>query len=125
MCLVTKQKTFKIASSDITCYKVVIVVGINYITPFRRYCFKDKNKVSKFTITHLYSSKFIEEGLHSYKYKGAAERFINNLAYRYQSRGVKIIKVIIPKGTKYYSGQSLRGEHQYCSLELNIANKKE
>lgn len=52
MCLITKQSQSKIASKDITCYKVLLLTSDNfYISPYRHFTFFENqvnpNKVFK------------------------------------------------------------------------------
>ena len=112
----------KIATEDITCYKIINRSGSG-----RYYNPTDKNGKSQFWKIgfHAYVQEFriiwdtwiqygeyvIHEGLHSYK--NTDHREICNIIAYYYTTGFKIIKLIIPQGALYYEN-----DLEYVSNEL-------
>ena len=118
MCLLKPSKQ-KIAKKDITCYTIVrrwitqkrphIVNGNSYLSLY----YPAEIKLgATMTSDLLYDSdSVIQTGLHSFNHlKSAKDMFNILLAYpnlhNYQYRGSRLVvlKNIIPKGAKYYSG---------------------
>lgn len=108
MCLQTKQKWPKIAWKPITTYKVVyspdnhqsfltlyqafpIKIGQTYKETLRN-IFKNREKLYKF-----YEMSF---GLHSY----TSETYSKATARRYDERGARVVKCIIPGFSLYWIG---------------------
>lgn len=102
-----------VAKEDIECWKVLT----NYFrSPMRssmqwtagwHYFITNKNPFS-FSKTYTYRVWNIERGLHSFKSLYHAKRYFNNNTHAY-----KYVKMIIPKGAKYFVNKS-----QYVSSDL-------
>lgn len=93
-----KSSQYKIATEDISCYKVVKSHGDRFYTPyFRADAQLGQTYYSEFTFNHYGD---VSRGLHSFKSLKAAtaeaDSFIAN---------TKIIRCVIPKGSRYYQGK--------------------
>ena len=122
MCLITKQSESKIASEDITCYKVLLLTSDNfYISPHRHFTFFENqvnpNKVFKakkswWTINihgddlelindnGIYAFTLNSGFFHMYKdYDSVVKAIINAPLESYA-----IFECVIPKGSHYYEG---------------------
>ena len=125
MCLVTNQLKSKIASEDITCYKVLLLTSDNfYISPHRHFTFFENqvnpNKVFKakkswWTINiHGDDLELINDSgiyvftlnsgfFHMYKDYDSAVKAIKNSVTGERESSV-IFECVIPKGSRYYEG---------------------
>ena len=126
MCLITKQSESKIASEDITCYKVLLLTSDNfYISPHRHFTFFENqvnpNKVFKakkswWTInihgddlkpTYIDNepvSYELNSGFfHMYKDYDSAVKAIKRLVPR-EKESYAVFECVIPKGSHYYEG---------------------
>ena len=125
MCLVTKQSESKIASEDITCYKVLLLTSDNfYISPHRHFTFFENqvnpNKVFKakkswWTINihgddlelindnGIYAFTLNSGFFHMYKDYDSAVKAIKRLVPR-EKESYAIFECVIPKGSRYYEG---------------------
>jgi len=117
MCLFTSDNTFRIATKDIRCYKVLAyyhhrIKEDRLATPYKDFrvslgkTYRDSKPVDKFGSRNHWD---VEGGVfHSYARKKDALITRNALKSRYKNvYGAKVIVVscIIPKGTKYYVGR--------------------
>ena len=122
MCLITKQSQSKIASKDITCYKVLLLTSDNfYISPHRHFTFFENqvnpNKVFKakkswWTINihgddlelindnGIYAFTLNSGFFHMYKDYDSAVKAIKNASIE----SYVIFECVIPKGSHYYEG---------------------
>ena len=125
MCLVTEQLKPKIASKDITCYKILLLTSDNfYISPYRHFTFFEnqvnpkkvfKAKKSWWTINihgddlELFNDNGIDaftlnSGVfHMYKDYDSAVKAIKWLVPR-EKESYAIFECVIPKGSRYYEG---------------------
>ena len=125
MCLITNQLKSKIASEDITCYKVLLLTSDNfYISPHRHFTFFENqvnpNKVFKakkswWTINiHGDDLELINDNgidaftlnsgfFHMYKDYDSAVKAIKNSVTGERESSV-IFECVIPKGSHYYEG---------------------
>lgn len=113
MCLELKSSDVKRikADADIICYKVIIISGGHYKTPYRKSVIK---------IGGCYSGRLRKEpnstinfGFHSFMDKESAI----DIAY-YISKSTEIVRCVIPKGSWYYEG--LFGNYKcYASNKIN------
>ena len=130
MCLITKQSDAKIASKDITCYKVLLKYGNVYISPCKHFAFfqnqPNPNKVfnaeksywlENFPNDDLKPNYIDDEGnfsllpvsyelnygfFHMYKdYESALKELKNDIVTLEPSI---IFECVIPKGSRYYEG---------------------
>lgn len=116
MCLFTTDNTFRIATKDIRCYKVLAYYPYRtkdrLVTPYQDFMvslgktYRDSEPVNKFGSRNHWG---VEGGVfHSYARKKDALITRNALKRGYKDvYGAKVIVVscIIPKGTKYYVGK--------------------
>ena len=125
MCLVTEQLKPKIASKDITCYKILLLTSDNfYISPYRHFTFFEnqvnpkkvfKAKKSWWTINihgddlELFNDNGIDAFtlnsgfFHMYKDYDSAVKAIKNSVTGERESSV-IFECVIPKGSHYYEG---------------------
>ena len=125
MCLITEQLKPKIASKDITCYKILLLTSDNfYISPHRYFTFFENqvnpNKVFKakkswWTINihgddlELFNDNGIDAFtlnsgfFHMYKDYDSAVKAIKRLVPR-EKESYVIFECVIPKGSHYYEG---------------------
>ena len=125
MCLVTEQLKPKIASKDITCYKILLLTSDNfYISPYRHFTFFEnqvnpkkvfKAKKSWWTINihgddlEVFNDNGIDaftlnSGVfHMYKDYDSAVKAIKWLVPR-EKESYAIFECVIPKGSRYYEG---------------------
>ena len=125
MCLITEQLKPKIASKDITCYKILLLTSDNfYISPYRHFTFFEnqvnpkkvfKAKKSWWTINihgddlELFNDNGIDaftlnSGVfHMYKDYDSAVKAIKWLVPR-EKESYAIFECVIPKGSRYYEG---------------------
>ena len=125
MCLVTEQLKPKIASKDITCYKILLLTSDNfYISPYRHFTFFEnqvnpkkvfKAKKSWWTINihgddlELFNDNGIDAFtlnsgfFHMYKDYDSAVKAIKNSVTGERESSV-IFECVIPKGSRYYEG---------------------
>lgn len=119
MCMTVRADRIRIrtAEKDIEVYKVLGRgnVSTNYSC---RWNPNETKKVKKFGIeTNMEGKKIVNAGLHSYNSQVAASR----------RGGGKVVKMVIPKGTKYIAGffnnsQSIRNR---VSLALKTRSLKD
>ena len=125
MCLITEQLKPKIASKDITCYKILLLTSGNfYISPYRHFTFFEnqvnpkkvfKAKKSWWTI-NIHGDDlepFNDNGIdaftlnsgvfHMYKDYDSAVKAIKWLVPR-EKESYAIFECVIPKGSRYYEG---------------------
>ena len=125
MCLITNQLKSKIASKDITCYKILLLTSDNfYISPYRHFTFFEnqvnpkkvfKAKKSWWTINiHGDDLEVINDNgidaftlnsgvFHMYKDYDSAVKAIKWLVPR-EKESYAIFECVIPKGSRYYEG---------------------
>ena len=125
MCLITEQLKPKIASKDITCYKILLLTSDNfYISPYRHFTFFEnqvnpkkvfKAKKSWWTINihgddlELFNDNGIDAFtlnsgfFHMYKDYDSAVKAIKNSVTGERESSV-IFECVIPKGSHYYEG---------------------
>ena len=125
MCLVTEQLKPKIASKDITCYKILLLTSGNfYISPYRHFTFFEnqvnpkkvfKAKKSWWTINiHGDDLEVINDNgvdtyelnsgfFHMYKDYDSAVKAIKNSVTGERESSV-VFECVIPKGSRYYEG---------------------
>ncbi|MDY5646169.1 MAG: hypothetical protein SPF22_04080 [Candidatus Onthovivens sp.] len=125
MCLITNQLKSKIASKDITCYKILLLTSDNfYISPYRHFTFFEnqvnpkkvfKAKKSWWTINiHGDDLEVINDNgidaftlnsgvFHMYKDYDSAVKAIKWLVPR-EKESYAIFECVIPKGPRYYEG---------------------
>ena len=125
MCLITEQLKPKIASKDITCYKILLLTSDNfYISPYRHFTFFEnqvnpkkvfKAKKSWWTINihgddlELFNDNGIDaftlnSGVfHMYTDYDSAVKAIKWLVPR-EKESYAIFECVIPKGSRYYEG---------------------
>ena len=125
MCLITEQLKSKIASKDITCYKILLLTSDNfYISPYRHFTFFEnqvnpkkvfKAKKSWWTINihgddlELFNDNGIDaftlnSGVfHMYKDYDSAVKAIKNSVTGERESSV-VFECVIPKGSHYYEG---------------------
>ena len=127
MCLVTKQSESKIASKDITCYKVLLLTSDNfYISPHKFFTFFENQVNSKKVFQAEKSwwlenvpgddleSNYIDDNgvdtyelnsgfFHMYKDYDSAVKAIKN-SVRREKESYTIFECVIPKGSHYYEG---------------------
>ena len=127
MCLVTKQSESKIASKDITCYKVLLLTSDNfYISPHKFFAFFENQVNSKKVFQAEKSwwlenvpgddleSNYIDDNgvdtyelnsgfFHMYKDYDSAVKAIKN-SVRREKESYTIFECVIPKGSHYYEG---------------------
>ena len=125
MCLITEQLKPKIASKDITCYKILLLTSDNfYISPYRHFTFFEnqvnpkkvfKAKKSWWTINihgddlELFNDNGIDAFtlnsgfFHMYKDYDSAVKAIKNSVTGERESSV-IFECVIPKGSRYYEG---------------------
>ena len=125
MCLVTEQLKPKIASKDITCYKILLLTSDNfYISPYRHFTFFEnqvnpkkvfKAKKSWWTINihgddlELFNDNGIDAFtlnsgfFHMYKDYDSAVKAIKN-SVTGERESYVIFECVIPKGSRYYEG---------------------
>ena len=125
MCLITEQLKPKIASKDITCYKILLLTSDNfYISPYRHFTFFEnqvnpkkvfKAKKSWCTINihgddlELFNDNGIDAFtlnsgfFHMYKDYDSAVKAIKWLVPR-EKESYAIFECVIPKGSRYYEG---------------------
>ena len=110
MCLITESKTPSISEYNISCYKILIPIGGEYITPYRDFPFSI-GKVTTDLIDadplELFDHYIIEEGyFHSYKNIKAAKHVLDELKRQLpKDRVPKIFEAQIPEGTPFFEGQ--------------------
>lgn len=114
MCLLTYERESKTATRDIVCWKILIKLGKEYITPYQNdtvvfdkptYA---KNKYYKKLsdlkiISTLSMLDEVQEGLHGFKIKSSA-LWHHHIAFTheaYKDITYVIVKMVIPKGAKY------------------------
>lgn len=111
----------KIATEDITCYKVLRKINRRLLSPHQGERYFKKWSIKLFTIKKVSEfgrkiptcNKYIYEGLHSYsEYSQATMN--SNTNYR------SVHKAIIPKGTEYYYNPY---DNEYVSLKLKVFRK--
>ena len=118
MCLITTKNIPEIAQEDIVCYKIYILIGDELLSPYQGSPAPTINKVTNTLLDRAYLSNYraaymISKGFHSFKY---LDDLIEELDF-WLSFDIKIIKCIIPKGTKYYEGKF--GDFpSYCSESI-------
>ena len=120
MCLVTKQSESKIASKDITCYKVLLLTSDNfYISPHKFFTFFE-NQVNPKKVFKAKKSRWLENVpgddlvpdymdadtyelcsgfFHMYQDYDSAVK-----AIRGEKESYVIFECVIPKGSRYYEG---------------------
>ena len=132
MCLITKQSDAKIASKDITCYKVLLKLEneinntIFYVSPFWHFTYFSNrtdldNKVFKAEKTYGLESvhgddlkpTYIDNEpvsyelnsgfFHMYKDYDSAVKAIKRLVPR-EKESYAVFECVIPKGSRYYEG---------------------
>lgn len=118
-----KLSYMRIASEDITVYKVVIKIDKgHYQSLYQMYEYKDGEHHyqtgDKFgTIDDSYYELMITTGLHSYTSLEVAHASLEIVQCKsYHYRYLKIIECIIPKGSQYFKGIY----KEYCSDNLII-----
>lgn len=120
MCLFSEKKEPEIANRDIECYKILVPIGDQLYTPYRKFPFptntivEDENKAN---IVELFGCYMIEEGF--FHVHTLRESIIEEIKYIQRKRKqlkLKVYKAIIPKGSQYYIGQ--RGD--LCTKALKI-----
>ena len=102
MCFVTTESVkAKIAKNDIKCWKVLFprLGGNKYESPVESFHYHPGRKTKK-VILNKVNSRIINEGYHSYITKKDAE----NSSLMCGSK--EIYKMIIPKGTRYFSNST-------------------
>lgn len=115
MCLfATTQKAIK-AKEDIHVYKVVIIKGEKYYTPFQDTLLSETPSCSRTTVKNYYGKFTVnEEGIHAYTIRTYAV----NMAACFSDSCV--IEGIIPKGTYYWInkiGTEIAAKHIYFNLK--------
>ena len=121
MCLVSEEKDPFIAEEDIQCYKIFIPKDGFYITPYREFSMLTNIEIEDFAeehFTHVFGVTLVESG---YFHCCLNQRGINKIIKDLKKKApkgtiVKVLKTIIPKGTKYYLGQ----HDDICSKKLII-----
>ena len=108
MCLTIKKgQRFLIAKTDIVCYKILINRKKGLKTFFRHEPIKLGNvyysNISR-RITK-YSESIIEKAIHSFVDYIEVKKFYNYQIKFSMAENLKIIKCIIPKGSKYIKGE--------------------
>ena len=100
---------FKIAKKDITCYKMIFLNDRAY---YQNFAYSPNTLYNFINIKKEFD--IIEKGYHSYstKYKAFCS---GNKFY------CKIVKFIIPKGTKYYYNSFYK---EYVSTKIKSGNLK-
>lgn len=110
MCLVSEEKDPFIAEEDITCYKILIPKDGFYITPYREFAMLTNIEIedpNTEDIDYMFGVTIVESGyFHCCLNQHGINRIIGNLK-KQAPKGtiVKVLKAIIPKGTRYYIGQ--------------------
>ena len=145
MCLYLKDKKPKVATKDITCYKVLVEFeeigprgGIKrkYRTPFQEApaklgvtlkaygCIKlGKLTWAKDTMAQGYTH-FVAAGLiHTFKTLQGARKAVNDDNYCFGYQPV-IVKCVIPKGTEYFEGVfEYTGINSYASSKVEVGKR--
>ena len=119
MCLVSQLKEPFIADENIECYKIFIPKDGFYITPYKEFSMmtnieiEDPNDES---FTHVFGVTLVESGyFHSCLNQKGILKVVSDLKRKLpKGTSVKILKAIIPKGTKYFLGQ----DNDICSKKL-------
>lgn len=121
MCLFSSQKTPLIANEDILCYKILIPVDGNFVTPYRDFIF-NINKIiqdkEEECIREIFGMTEVTSGFfHSFITKERVLEEIKILQRKLPTgTKLKVFKAIIPKGYSYYVGQ----RSDMCSKALII-----
>ena len=116
MCLnidTTKHPELKplIADKDITVWKVMYKTnkspyqGAAYVA--NHYCSMVRLKpveVHFKGIDVVLHSATIEEGYHAFRIREVARKLIRGFSYFFANNNYKLVKMVIPKGTRYYIG---------------------
>lgn len=117
MCLFANRKYALIAQEDIECYKVLRRID-DVLTSYYHEKFIWKKSVTYTSLLESFDSVFkscqcnVERGFHSYMYQKDAERFINEIS---GDEILVLVKCIIPKGSRYFEGQSTDWRAGYAS----------
>ena len=124
MCLTTFTKYSSKATKDIVCYKYLIKrTGSNHLESPYTYFHWDigKEYTADRSAPRLVPGNIKDGYFHSYEYKEAAEYRAEE--YRHARYGIaeyRIVKCIIPKGSRYYKGIHTGGEDGYASKKIKI-----
>lgn len=117
MCLFANRNYAFTAQEDIECYKVLRRVD-GVLTSYYHEKFIWKKSVTYTSLLESFDSVFkscqcnVERGFHSYMYQRDAERFIDEIS---GDEILVLVKCIIPKGSRYFVGQSTDWRDGYAS----------
>jgi len=115
MCLITKDKEFRVAKKSIPCYVVRKVISKGISSPFRAYPWELGKEEQENTNLHgklkTKCRKVYGKGLfHSFIHKKDAIKLAENLSewsIKYTSLSTKeVFKAHIPRGIKYFKGEA-------------------
>lgn len=119
MCLTSETEIPIVSTEDIKCYKVLVHKNGELISPYREYKYTP-NETIKDTLSEsvirVFGVVMIESGyFHSYSNINEAKDLVSYLLRKWRIKAL-IYNAIIPKGTKYFKGQS----NDLCSKSIRI-----
>lgn len=123
MCLTTFTKYPSKATKDIVCYKYLIKKkGIkDLMSPFTGFRWEAGKEYTADRSAPRFVSNNIKDGyFHSYEYKEAAEFEGEEFTHIRSHVEYRIVKCIIPKGSRYYKGIHTGGDGGYASKKIKI-----
>ncbi len=124
MCLTSETKTPSTSTYDIQCYKILIPVGGELLTPYRDFLFPVGEVVVDKTeekTSDCFGVLMIEGGFfHSYKNLSAAKKKVEELKRKVlKGKVLKVYHAEIPAGVEFYEGQF----EDLCSKALKIVKE--
>ena len=145
MCLYLKDKKSKVATKDITCYKVLVEhedfgprggITRRYNTPFQEAPAKlgvtlkayggielGKLTWAKSAMAEGYTHYVAAGVIHTFKTLRGARKAVNDDNYCFGYQPV-IVKCVIPKGTEYFEGVfEYTGIASYASVKVEVGKR--
>ena len=120
---------YKIANKDLTFYKVVKMIGIGYFTPFYstpiQLNIPYKNNLPIDIIESSSLCYDITSGVFHLCETYKSAEILKNKQYSLHGQCYKVLKAIVPKGTKYYEGFFLFFGDSYPSIGTECVIYKE